>query len=168
MSSLLLHDPEPELWPITVDWDLDFSQPATTKALAYWQSLRGSRVMPSRRELSPRAMVDYLSHVNLVEVVYDRDRAFDFVISLQGAHAQEVFGDLSGRRLGAVLTGALEERWRRCFDLPCRSAIAVRLLTRASTGGKNWLACEALVAPLGDDTGSVQALFWVFSAWRAD
>ena len=39
---------------------------------------------------------------------------------------------------------------------------------RASTLAKNWLACEVLIAPLANEAGQMQSLFWVFAAWRAE
>ena len=161
-------DPRSELSPIEVDWELAFLRPATRKGFEYWQSLSDGRSMPGRHELRPRAMRDFLDHVNLVEVVADLHRGFDYVIGLQGPHARDVFGDMAGRRLDAIMRPVLAQRWRTSFDLSRNAAAPVRLFTRASTVGKNWLACEALLAPLGESGGRVNALFWVFASWRAE
>ena len=110
-------------------------------------------------------MLDFLTHVNVVDVVPDPMHTFDYVVSLQGQHALDVLGYIAGRRLREILPPQLEYRWRES-ELSWAAAAPVRLLTRASTRDKNWLACEALIAPLGD--GTVQALFWVFAAWGAD
>jgi hypothetical protein len=124
--------------------------------------------MPARSELSPRAMRDFLSHVSVVDVVADAVHGFEYIVSLQGMHSREVLGNVKGRRLGEILSPELAERWRDCFGHSRAAAAPVRLLTRASTLSKNWLACEALIAPLGDGGGQLRSLFWVFAAWRAD
>ena len=158
-------DAQSELSPITVDWDLGFLQAPTKHALAYWQSLRNGHQFPSRRALSPQAMRNFLGHVNLVDVVPGAGDSFDYIISLQGEHARGVFGHLAGRKLREMLSPPLEQRWRKSFDLPRTAATPLRLFIRAGTAGKNWLACEALLAPLGED-GRVQTLFWVLASWN--
>ncbi|HEY2445211.1 MAG TPA: PAS domain-containing protein [Rhizomicrobium sp.] len=164
MSAATRLDPEAGLAPITVDWELGFQEPSTIRALAYWRSLCNGHAMPSRRDLSPRDMRGFLSHVNLVDVVPGTGNVIDYIVSLQGTHARDVFGHLAGRRLREMFPATLEQRWRNSFDLPRVAAAPVRLLTRASTVGKDWLVCEALLAPLGDRSGAVHALFWALAA----
>ena len=158
---------QPELWPITVDWELRFSRPQAQKALAYWQSLLAGRQMPARRELTPRAMKAFITYVNLVDVLSLGNDKWDYVISLQSADAHAVLGDIKGRRLAEIFPFAIERRWRGSFDLPRAGKAPVRLLTRASTGGKNWLACEVLLAPLGERE-VVDSIFWVTVSWAAE
>src|ERR1700721_585829 len=117
MVSLARLHRESELAPITVDWELAFTQDATKKGLSYWRTICGNRVMPARRDLSPRAMRDFLPHANVVDVIQDSLHSFDYVVSLQGQHAFEVLGQVAGRRLSQILSEALAQRWRSCFDL---------------------------------------------------
>jgi hypothetical protein len=124
--------------------------------------------MPARGELSPRAMQDFLSHVSVVDVVADPVHGFEYIVSLQGMHPREVLGNVKGRRLGEIFSLELAHRWRSSFERSRAASAPVRLLTRASTLAKNWLACETFIAPLGDGAGQLQSLFWVFAAWRAD
>ncbi|HEY3778680.1 MAG TPA: PAS domain-containing protein [Rhizomicrobium sp.] len=156
---------EHELWPIAIDWDLAFSRPETQQGYRYWQSLRQGRAMPERRELDPRAMARFLSFVNLVEMAPARAGAWNYTVTLQGSHSREVLGAAQGRSLAEIFPKPAFARWRSCFDLPRSGRMPVRLLTRASIRGKHHLACEALLAPLGRSP-SVEALFWVFAAWR--
>jgi|SRR5579871_3312923 len=159
--------PHPELWPVTVDWELNFLHSPGKKAAAYWQALRGPRAMPARRELRPDAMKAFLPHASLVDVVPGGCGNKDYIVALLGGHAREVFGDIKGRRPQEIFPPLIERRWRRCFDLPYAESRPARLLSRASTGMKNWLACEALVAPLGEDN-EIRAFLWVFASWPAN
>jgi hypothetical protein len=152
------------LWPVALDWELAFTRPATQEGFHYWQSLRGARAMPQRSELDPRAMVRFLSCVNLVETAPAGPGSWNYIVTLQGSHSREVLGAAQGRNLSEIFPKAVFARWRNCFDLPRSSRRAVRLVTRVSSGGKNHFACEALLAPLGQASG-VEALFWVFCAW---
>ena len=166
MAHLAQLDLKGEVFPITCDWELGFTQPATGKALVYWRELCAGRTMPIRRELSPSAMREFLDHVNLVDVLPRREGGFDFMISLQGAQSCGVFGHMAGQTLSEILPPHFEKRWSDSFELPRSAAAPVRLATRASTFGKKWLACEALLAPLGDGRDSVTTIFWVFAFWR--
>lgn len=158
---------QPEIWPVTVDWQLDFLHASAREAASYWHSLLKGRAMPARRELSPRAMKGFIPYVSLLDVVPGTAGKPDYVVTLQGGHARDVFGDIKGRRPAEIFHPVIEQRWRRCFDLPYASRKPARLLSRASTSGKNWLVCEALVAPLGQG-GEVQSFLWVFVSWPAN
>jgi hypothetical protein len=166
MAHLAQIDPKGEVFPITCDWELGFAQPATRKALAYWRQLCAGRRMPIRRELKPRAMREFLDHVNLVDVIPQDDGGFDFMVTLQGAQSFGVFGHMAGQTLSEILPPVFEKRWSDSFELPRMAAAPVRLVTRASTFGKKWLGCEGLLAPLGDGPNSVTSIFWVFASWR--
>jgi hypothetical protein len=162
MVSVARLEPQSRMFPITVDWQLAFLRPESARGLDYWQSLCAGRPMPHRRELNPRAMKGFLNYVNLVDVATDADGTVDYVLSLQSAHARDVFGPMAGR-LDQFLPVPVRQRWRDCFDLPRLSGRPARVSTRVSTVGKDWLACEALFAPLGD--GEVNSVLWVFISW---
>jgi hypothetical protein len=166
MRSIIPLDSSSEFFPIVVDWDLAFERPETLRGLAYWRSLCAGRPMPSRRELKPRAMLSFLTYVNIVDVIPEPDGAFDYAVSLEGGHALEILGHMAGRRLAEFLPEPLQRRWRYCFDLPRVGAAPARITTRASTVRKNWLKCEELLAPLSGDDGRLQSVFWVFTSWH--
>jgi hypothetical protein len=155
---------EPELSPVAVDWELGFTRAATKSGLLYWRSLLARRAMPERHDLDPRAMARFLSFVSLVDVCAAAPGAWNYVVTLQGSHSREVLGAVQGQKLADIFAPAVAARWRGCFDLSRSSRLPVRLMTRA-TMSKTHLDCEALIAPLGS-SGGVDALFWVFDAWR--
>jgi len=154
--------------PIHVDWTLAFSRPETKKAHAYWDSVRGARIMPARSDLSPRGMREFLTHVNLVGVCQAaEDGSIDYEVALQGSHGSEVFGPLARRRLAAGLSAVTTRRLRECFDLVRDSGRPVRINSRVTGGEKFWLDSESLMAPLGDEAGRVTTIMWVFVSWDA-
>jgi hypothetical protein len=155
--------------PITVDWGLAFMKPCTQKALAYWRSLCSGRKMPQRRELSPKAMREFLFHVNLVDVIRATDGSVaDYTVSLQGQHAHDTYGPVMQRSLGQVLPPPIEARWRSCFGVACSAARPVRFHSRVAAGGKLWMEAEVLIAPLGDEIVGVDSLFAAFASWPAE
>lgn len=156
---------EPEWAPIAVDWNLGFSRAPTRNGLIYWRSLLCARAMPERHDLEPRAMARFLAHVNLVEAQPHGRSAWNYLATLQGSHLREMLGPVAGPSLPEIFPSMVASRWRSAFDLVRSSGVPLRIVTDESIGGRNQLACEALVAPLGKGR-DVSALFWVFAAWR--
>lgn len=69
MSSALFINRRPTVfeWP-----KLDELETAPVKmAIAYWQSVRGSRLFPSRKELKPREIAPLLPYLALLKVIDD-------------------------------------------------------------------------------------------------
>lgn len=146
---------------ITVDWDLAFENAVIKEAAAYWMSLRDERPMPSRGQLRPAGMRNFLTFVNLVDIVDD-----SYVVTLQGAHTRQVFGHLARQKFVNLFTEEEDKRWRYCFDLVRDSGKPVRLYTQVGTQQQLWLDCEVFIAPLGDGPQAIQSLFWIFKSWR--
>jgi len=154
--------------PIAVDWALEFGRPETSKAYAYWDSIRGERAMPARSELSPRGMREFLAYVNLVNVQPAVEgAAANYQISLESAHTRKVFGQLA---LHNVKKSTSPERVRlasECFELVRTAARPARVQSPVTVGNQFWLDSESLLAPLGDQAGQVTAIMWVFVTWEA-
>ena len=148
------------------DWALDLSRPETKNALAYWGSIRGERAMPTRRELSPRGMREFLPYVNLVDVQPATEGASShYQISLESAHTRNVFGNLA---IHSIIKSTSPERVRRaseCFELVRKAGRPAHVDSRVTVRGQFWLDSESLLAPLGDRDGQVTAIMWVFVSW---
>jgi hypothetical protein len=151
-----------------VDRDLRFTREPTRKAFAYWETLCKGRKMPRRQELSPHSMREFLPHVNLVDLVRERaDAPVDYIVSLEGQHAHQIFGPVAHRKLHEVLPAHVEQRWRFIFGAASQAARPMRFSSRMIAGGQTWIEGEVLVAPLGDEFLGVEALFLVFATWTA-
>jgi hypothetical protein len=158
---------ETALSPVNVDWNMRFEREPVKSAFEYWTSLCNGRSMPRRRELSPYRMRAFLPHVNLVQVIREcLAGPTDYIMTLEGQHAHEIYGAVAHRKLHEALPPALEERWRRGFGLALEVARPVRFFSTVHVGGEPRLQGEVLVAPLGDEIAGVEALFVVFAAWQ--
>jgi hypothetical protein len=156
--------PDGMLARITVDWDLGFKRAPTKLVLAYWRSLCGGRAMPQRREINPRPIRSFLRHVNLIDIRTEAAGRVDYIVSLQGQHAQEVFGPIAHRNIGDSLPAQIAQRWRYCFDIACNAGCPVRVASSIAAGSKLWLDSESLLAPLGQGT-DIDTLLLVFDSW---
>jgi len=154
---------------IHVDWTLNFSRRENRKAHIYWNSLRGERKMPTRSELRPRGMREFLTHVNLVDIwpAY-AGGSIDYQVSLRGSHGSEVFGQLAHRRLDVSLSAVTARRLRECLNHVRDSRGPVRISARVTGGDKFWLDSECLLAPLGNERGHLTTIMWVFVSWTTD
>ena len=154
--------------PIEVDPTLAFSRPENRKALAYWKSICGERGMPTRSDLSPRGMRDFITHVNLVDVwPASGGGSVDYEIALQGSHGREVLGHLVRRKFSAGLSQMTARRLRECLNVVRDCGRPVRVSSRVTAAGKSWLDSESFMGPLSapEPINAVAGIMWVFVSW---
>jgi len=150
--------PANALPPIKIDRGLAFTRPMTAKALEYWQSVRGSRAMPSRKDISPQSMRTLVKHVALVEIRRGDGGNTDYFIRIAGGKIEDVFGSITGHRLPDFLPPKIEERWRFIFDTELEAAAPLRMTSRVAFASKTWLKVELFLAPLGE-SGEIPMLW---------
>jgi hypothetical protein len=106
--------------------------------------------------------------VNLIDIVREFSGGpADYVVTLEGQYLREIYGPVAHRRLHEVLPTHVEQRWRRGFEAACQAARPVRFSSSMFAGGNSLLHGEVLIAPLGDETQGVEALFVVIATWPA-
>jgi hypothetical protein len=155
----------PVLPPLTLDWTLTFKHRATKLALAYWISRRGKRNRPTRADIDPVEMKEFLPNAALVEVHYRAGEDCRYRIRLAGTEVEQVFGPISGRDIESAFPPELATRWRENFDTAREAERPVRLAGHVAFENKLWLAFEALLAPLGDEHEPVSMLYGAFASW---
>ncbi|MDF1793122.1 MAG: PAS domain-containing protein [Thalassobaculaceae bacterium] len=84
--------------------------PLLRQLLAYWESRRGNRAMPARRDLDPLDIPGLLRHLILLDVTHDPLR---FRVRLYGTEVVDLRGrDLTGRYLYEGEMTAIGEQTR--------------------------------------------------------
>ena len=122
------------------------------EALQTWQRLRGTRRMPSRADMTPRAMKGFLKYMTLAQAL-DGGRNFYFRVSgyqvniqqgivLQGHTTDDIDARIPG--FGSQLARLYARAMRR------REVCAYRGLY-FRPGDKHTFSHESIMAPLGDD-----------------
>jgi len=128
----------------------ELRNPIVCEALANWQRLRGERRMPSRADMTPRAMRGFLKYTALLQVV-DGDFRFRVVgdavivqqsLPLQGITTADIDARIPG--YGSQLRRAYARVIRRRETLTYRG-----LYFRPAD--QHTFSHEAIMAPLGDD-----------------
>jgi hypothetical protein len=150
--------------PMVIDGSLTLVRPATIKARTYWDNIRGERSMPTRQDISPRDMREFLAHVALFEIHELADGTIDYRIRLAGSVVEEVFGPIGGKSIRETLPPDIAQRWRTFLDTVRKSAEPLRVTSRVAFQNKSWLASELFLAPLGQH-GEVTMLFGAADMW---
>lgn len=154
--------------PVVLDWSLNLERTETILARDYWlERRRELGRMPSRADLSPTGMRNFVSHVGLIEV-QDGESQADYVIRLAGTKWEEVFGPMKGKRVQEFLPPLIEERWRIVFNPVCARKEPVKATTQIAFKDMRWLRTEMFVAPLADAAaGGVAMLLICFASWSS-
>ena len=157
-----------DLHPFVIDTSAAFTRPTTIRALEYWRSRKGDRVMPSRADISPAALRSVLPQIALVDVPAAGDRPTAYVVRLAGDAIHQTFGPLTGKPVDEILPPEILERWIACFDAARTALAPVRVVApQIAYQGKTWLQAEAFFAPLGQD-GRVLMLLAAVDVWPRD
>ncbi len=114
--------------------------------------------MPTRQNINPRGMREFLAHVTLVEIQETAGGTIDYQIRLAGSVIEEVFGAISGKPISETLPPETVRRWRGFMETVRESAEPLRVASRVAFQNKTWLASELFVAPLGQN-GKATMLF---------
>lgn len=115
----------------------------------YWNTKRGDRPAPTRRDIDPVEIPDLLGFVNIFEV---QDEPRDFKVRLNGSEVAEMMGrEITGKYCSTVISGEDAVRCKTAFDLcvdHCRPAIVETSLAFCD---KPYMAQTIIVLPLSND-----------------
>jgi hypothetical protein len=150
-----------DLPPVFVDRSLALTRSPTMKGRDYWLRLRGERAMPSRADISPRDMREFLPYVGLVEVA---EGGHDYVMRIAGGKIEEIFGSISGQSIFKTLPRETAERWRLVFDQIRNEKAPLTVSGRVAYDNLRHLKYELFVAPLGEE-GVAGMIFGVLDTW---
>jgi hypothetical protein len=151
--------------PMRIDHEVTLTQAMPIKAYDYWRARRANRIMPSRADISPRDMREFLAYAGLIEARKSADGTTDYLVRLAGTGAEEVLGPISGKMFHEFLPPEIETRWRQVCDEVYQSRGPVSVFTRMAMEDKNWLRTETFVGPLSDGGEEITMFLLGFAAW---
>jgi hypothetical protein len=128
---------------------------------AYWQSKRGSRLMPCRADLDPAEIPPrLLPGITLVDVVPDHRR---YVYRLVGTKEVEVRGfDPTGKPVGEAFYGENAEDATRCYDLAVETRAPVLDPIPFLERRRGYRGAQSLFLPLSNDGAAVNMILVFF------
>ncbi len=139
-------------------YGLSLASPTNQMSLAYWEDVRGSRLMPARADLEVPQMTRFLRCIILLDVIED---PFDFHYRLIGTKVTQemVYHDHTGKMMTDIPHQNQESRiFGNCRDV---------VLKRRPIGGQtpyvgrnsDFRMTEDVIMPLSNDGERVNMLF---------
>jgi hypothetical protein len=146
---------------------LAFDAPQLTQALALWREKANGRQMPSRRDIGARALKAFLPHVILVDVI-ESGELRRFRIRVMGTAMARLLGDHTGKFLDQAVVSPYRERWCAIINSAVVAGEPLRLVGRVNYRQQDFLAMEAMMAPVGPrDDGAEAVLFIAYTTYSA-
>lgn len=120
---------------------------------AYWEALRGNRLMPCRSDIDPRGIEDALSHAFILERVAPGVAR----LRIAGSHLRDLMGmEVRGMPVTSFFTNAARplvvEALETVFQQPAQTTLH---LSSAAAYGRPLLEARMLLLPLKSDLGDV-------------
>lgn len=141
-------------------FSIDACRPELQQIHALWQRLRGSRLMPARRDFDPTQVPKLLPDIFLVDVLAGNPPEQRYRVRLQGTAQVDYSGaDWTGSFLHQVVDQAAADRFCAVGD-----AVVSGREPWMSTGELYWLPnkpfyrFETILLPLSDDGRSVNII----------
>jgi hypothetical protein len=155
----LAHLPPPSVeidrstdWPVNLSFVRD-----------YWLDRRGSRSMPSRKDISPAQLKAQLPYLLLADVI---DGGADFRYRLVGTELRRFFrAEPSAKLMSEALApfgAATVEATLASYRAVVERRAPMRLTGAGSWYGQDLKLFDALLAPLSDDDASVNMILGTF------
>ncbi len=136
---------------------LALRSPVNLFGFDYWKRQRGSRSMPSRRDIDPAEITKILPHVFLLDV---QQSPLDFRYRLIGTKMDE---HMTQRYTGQWMSEIPHQAPPSRIWANCRRVVVERLPLSGDTPyvgrNKEFLTTEDLIMPLSDDGETVDMLF---------
>lgn len=132
------------------DGALEFESPELNDAVRLWRNLAEGRALPSRSEMTARALKPFLPNVSLVDVLEDAG-AYRFRLRLMGTALASLLGDYTGQFVDEAIVPPFRERWSAVLGAAIASDEPLRVFGRLEYRRLDHIALELMVAPLSTD-----------------
>jgi hypothetical protein len=130
----------------------------------YWEDKRGQRAMPSRADIKPAEMKEYLGWIILVDALPAFD---DFRFRMIGTRVSQYFlADATGQTMREAFAAYGDQVTRRVIATHRKSArdhVVVRAYGGAGWLGRSFLDFDAIYLPLSDDGATVNMILSAFT-----
>ena len=134
-------------WAFTCGLAQDFEYAELTAAHAVWREKAGVRPMPSRAEMTARAMKSWLTHMSLLERV-EVDDIRRYRIRLHGSALARYAGDSTGKFLEDAVSSQRLDSYNALYDAVLELRRPVRVVSFYQAPEIDYLMGESLLAPL--------------------
>ena len=143
-----------------VDRLVEMAFPEIGRLQAYWQELRGNRIVPLRSEVDPRAIESSLEYAFILERIAPGLARF----RLAGTHINDLVGmEVRGMPISAIFGAAARDQLSIVIEQVFSEPAVAVLETNAEQGvGRPGLDGRLLLLPLKSDFGDVSRILGCF------
>jgi hypothetical protein len=131
---------------------------AIAAALRYWQSKSLTSSIPSRSQIDPLEMRQFLSKVLMIDV----ESECEFTYRLCGTHVAAINGkDLTGQRASEANLGASSQQFIEVYRRTIHGREPILFTGRLWWQDREWVGFEQIILPLSTDGRAVDKLMCV-------
>ncbi len=129
---------------------------AISQVEAYWEGLRGTRLMPKRSEIDPRGIESALEYTFVLERIAPGMAR----IRIAGSHLGDLMGmEVRGMPLTSLITPPCRRQISDAIEDVCQRPAMCELRMSAETNiSKPQMECRLLLLPLKSDLGDVSRI----------
>jgi len=124
-----------------------FRRTELADALDLWRTKADGRKMPSRADMSARAMKPFLRQMSIVERVAT-EKGARYRVRLHGSKLASYLGDKTGRYLEEVMPPGTAASYAAVYDTMLKLLVPLRLVINYESPKIDYLSGESLIAPL--------------------
>ena len=125
------------------------ADPILGRAYEYWDSKRGPRAMPRRRDIAPGEITRLLPYLQINEFVDGGARIRNRLV---GTAIVSTYGvDQTGKYFDEIFAGERLRYFEHCYGAMCRAKRPVLMYTRYFSRKDVDLICHRVVMPLSED-----------------
>lgn len=134
-------------WTFTCGPATGFKRPELASALALWREKAAGRTMPTRGDMTARAMKPFMPQMSILERIGSGKDA-RYRVRLHGSVLASYAGDTTGLFLDQVVPAPFVGSYAGVYDTVLELLAPVRLVSQFQAPKINYLCGESLVAPL--------------------
>ena len=128
------------------------------KALSYWRSKSQTPSIPSRSQIDPLEMRQFLPKILMIDV----ESEGEFTYRLCGTHVAEINGkDLTGQRASKASLGAASQHFIEVYQRAIRDRKPLLFTGQLWWQNRQWVGFEQIILPLSTDGLAVDKLMSV-------
>ena len=131
---------------------------ALAAALRYWRSKSGAPSIPSRSQIDPLEMRQFLSKVLMIDV----ESEHEFTYRLCGTHVAGINGkDLTGQHASEVNLGASSPQFIETYRRAIHGREPILFTGDLWWQDRQWVGFEQIILPLSTDGATIDKLMCV-------